>query len=76
MHNAPDWIWGAHWLWWGFWVLVVVAVGVLVVRLFSSTQMRSDAQDDPLEILRRRYARGEISTEEFEERKAKLEENR
>lgn len=75
MHNGPEWIWGAHWLWWGFWVLVVVAVAVLVVRLISSTQMRSESPETPLDILRRRYARGEISTEEYEERKAKLQED-
>lgn len=75
MQHGPDWIWGAHWLWWGFWVLVVVSLGILIVRLFSSTQMRTGAPEDALEILRRRYARGEISTEEYDERRAKLEES-
>jgi putative membrane protein len=58
-------------LWWG---LVIVAI-VLVVRwLFArGTTGGPPAQDSALTILRERYARGEISKEEFDARRRDLE---
>lgn len=53
-----------------FWGLVIGLI-VLFVRRFSN---RSDTSPQPnaLDILRERYARGEIDEEEYEQRKAKL----
>lgn len=58
-----------------FWGLIIVGI-ILLIRYFTlghggSTSMMKER--DPLEILRERYARGEIDTEEFEERKKALE---
>lgn len=57
-----------------FWGLIIVGL-VLLVRWFWE-QGRSGAAggagDPPLEILRRRYARGEITREEFERMKEDL----
>ncbi|MGM0588996.1 MAG: SHOCT domain-containing protein [Bacteroidota bacterium] len=40
-------------------------------------QSRSaDQHEDPLETLKKRYARGEIEQEEFEERKSILKQNK
>jgi len=63
-----------------FWGLIIVGV-VLVIRHFTTGQVVSgrkgpspyEASSEPLQILRERYARGEIDTEEFEERKKILE---
>ena len=58
-----------------FWVLIIVGV-VLVIRYFTTGHTRgrsSPDANDPLQVLRERYARGEIDTEEFEERKKVLE---
>ena len=58
-----------------FWGLIIVGV-VLVIRHFMAGQgggPSSSAERDPLQILRERYAKGEIETEEFEERKKMLE---
>ena len=77
-----DWGWGTHPMMWGawgfgmmimmilFWVLVIVAV-VLGIRwlLGQGKELRSDSA---LEILRQRYARGEINKEEFEAKKKDL----
>lgn len=63
-----DWgFWGMHVFWWLFWIAVMVV-------LFTSLSPTSRRQSErPLEILQRRYATGEITTQEYEERKAALE---
>ena len=52
------------------WLLIVVAVVVAVPWLMG--QGKEPQSDSALEILRQRYARGEISREEFESRKKDL----
>lgn len=58
-----------HWLWWAFWLIAIAAVVWAVSR---GSQVESHRNETPLEVLRRRYAEGEISTEEYEERKRRL----
>lgn len=53
-----------------FWVLVIVAL-VLGIR-WLLTQGRAPARDQALELLRQRYARGEINKEEFDVKKRDL----
>jgi len=53
-----------------FWALVITAV-VLGVRWLLS-QGKESRSDTALEILRQRYARGEINKEEFEARRRDL----
>ena len=53
-----------------FWLLIVVAV-VLAIR-WQLGQSKESQSESALEILRQRYARGEISREEFESRKKDL----
>lgn len=58
-----------------FWVIIIVGV-ILVLRYFSAGQgwgPSAPAERDPLQILRERYARGEIGTDEYEERRKILE---
>ena len=54
---------------------IFIAIIILVVWLFSKSGnlLSSGNNDDALEILKQRFARGEISKEEYEERKAILE---
>ena len=54
-----------------FLVLAIAAV-VLLVR-YLSPHSRSKPSDDALEVLKRRYARGEIQKAEFEEKRKDLE---
>lgn len=56
------------WLWMGAWVFVLFLVVWLLVR-----EPHRDEREDPLETLRSRLARGEISTDEFERAKGLLE---
>jgi putative membrane protein len=74
-----DWESGIGWIWtiimFAFWIAVIVGV-IFLVRWLAIT-MRTGGQwarseDSALEILKRRYARGEINKEEFEEKKKDL----
>lgn len=68
------WFWGMHLFWWLFWIILIV-----LVLWLSGPLGRNRARaprETPLEILQRRYAAGEISTEEYEERKSRLERDR
>ena len=60
-------------------LVLLVVVGWLAYRYFRGRGGSGDSsreEEDPLEIARRRYARGEITHEEFEQIKEDLEENR
>ena len=66
---------GGHWGWLlslGFW-LVLALVLVAAIRYFSGHRVEHrSASPSALEILKRRYAAGEIEREEFEQRKQDL----
>jgi putative membrane protein len=60
--------------WWIFWIIMIVLfLGLLMLSQRRKTQAY---RETPLEVFQRRYAAGEISTEEYEERKAHLERDR
>jgi putative membrane protein len=60
---------GMHAYWWFFWILLWLVYFSFFTSLRRTTyrQMRS-----PLQILQQRYATGEITSEEYEERRTKL----
>jgi len=58
---------------WIFWILIIVAIIALVRGFSGGSATGSPSADSPMEILRRRYANGEISDEEFQRRKKELE---
>ncbi len=47
-----------------FWVLIITAV-VYLVKYFGKKMGSEMCQESPLDILKRRYARGEITKEEY-----------
>lgn len=53
-------------LWLAFWVLIVYVIMSLVSRARSAGQPTPPEVPDPLDIVRRRYAAGEITRDEFE----------
>jgi putative membrane protein len=76
-----EWHWEMHPMWWGwgigmmammflFWALVIV--GLIVGIRWLLGQGKATRSDSALEILRQRYARGEINKEEFESKKKDL----
>lgn len=63
--TAPGWMLG----FWGVGLLVLIAGGYLLYRGLTRT-----GTDPAMEELRQAYARGDISEDEFEERRRRLEE--
>ncbi len=59
-------MWGMHFGWWIFWIAIVVAAWAV----FKGSRPRHT--EDPAEILLRRYATGEILTEEYEDQMARM----
>jgi|SRR6516225_3494266 len=76
-----EWHWEMHPMWWWgglgmmammflFWVIFIV--GLIVAIRWLIGKGRERPPDSALEILRQRYARGEINKEEFETRRKDL----
>ncbi len=57
---------GMHLLWWLFWLSLLISV-------FFFDAAPKSRRDSPMRILKKRFAAGEISVKEYEERKAILE---
>ena len=57
-----------------FWVLIIIGIVFLIKWLagLSRSESPSERVETPLEILKERYARGEINKDEFEEKKKDL----
>jgi putative membrane protein len=68
MHFGEWGFLGMHVLWWLFWIALIVVFFALIEPL-----PRGRRRDTPLELLQRRYAAGEITEKEYEERKRTLE---
>ncbi len=63
---------GGIWiLWLIFWILVIIGLVLLIKYLWESAGAKK-GEESALELLKKRYARGEISKEEFEEKKKNL----
>lgn len=65
-----------QWHWWDWWFLGPISILALlffviigIVIKWSIGQQGSKNEESALGILKKRYARGEISKEEFEEKK-------
>ena len=54
-------------LMWFFWVALVALVIFLIVKLAGGTSGRKPPSSEAEEILKQRYARGEISKEQHDE---------
>ncbi len=67
-------MWGDHWMFggfmWIFWIFLLAGLILLIWWIIKQSQ-KSDFQsrEDALDILKKRYAKGEIDKEEFEQKK-------
>lgn len=69
MYPFNNWMMGGWFMMVLFWVLVILGV-VFVVRWIGQQNKPSPTEkESALEVLKKRYARGEISKQEFEEKK-------
>lgn len=68
MHMSGWWFLGMHVFWWLFWIVLIIGFA----SIFTPVPRQQATRETPLELLQRRYAAGEISGEEYEQRKAVL----
>ncbi len=55
-----------------WWVLIIVGIALFIKWLAEQSRATSNNEKSPLEILKERYAKGEINKEEFEAKKKDL----
>lgn len=63
--------WGMVW-WWFIAIGIVAAIVWIVTKRLNKSSTNQGISKSALEILKERYARGEIDKQEFEERKRDL----
>ena len=69
LHSTAWSFFGMHFIWWLFWI-ALVGTAFATVTPVPKNQMKSGER--ARDILRRRYAAGQVSTEEYERRKTVL----
>lgn len=67
MMDGGDWGWGLGMML--FWLVLLVVIIVVVVKLLTGQINNGGHKNDPLDIAKERYAKGEIKKEEFEQLK-------
>lgn len=59
---------------WVFWILLIAGIFFLIQNMTKGNSDNSSSdKETPLDILKKRYARGEIEEEEYERRRKELE---
>jgi putative membrane protein len=72
MHMDYGWGMGFGWVFMiAFWALVILGV-IYLIKLFAGGSKSSKINESALDILKQRYAKGEISKEEFETMKKEI----
>lgn len=61
--------WGMNGIWWFVWFIVLIWIFALPFDVPGQRRRR----DSPLDILKKRFASGEIDQKEYQARKAELE---
>jgi len=70
--------WGGMWFGGIFWLLILGLIVWAVITLVNNNNRRNSqnylppSEEDALEILKKRYARGEITREQFDQMKRDL----
>ena len=64
MYGGYHWLWMLIWL--GFWIVIVMGLVFLIRALI---ERKSGAEKHAMDILNDRYARGDISREEYLEKR-------
>ena len=72
MHFYDGHFGGMHIIWWIIWLVLLVWIFFMPFDL----PYRKQKEENPLDILKKRFAKGEISKEEFEEAKKVLNSNK
>jgi putative membrane protein len=67
MYNGHN-FWGMHSFWWLFWLIIIL----WAIKASQKNTYQKTANETPLDILKKRFAKGEITKEEYEEMKKTL----
>ena len=70
-HGIDGHVWGMGWGW-IIGLILLIAIIWIVVRMLKQNNQFQGNNKTPLDILKERYAKGEIDKQEFEERKKDL----
>jgi len=57
---------------WLFWLIFIIIIFLLIKTFNTPSNPPSEQNETALDILKKRYAKGEITKEEFEEQKKTL----
>ena len=65
---------GGMWYSWIFWLVILIVIGWVIVNQMNKNKRdtQSPQQESAIDILKKRYAHGEIDKEEFERMKKDL----
>lgn len=58
---------------WIFWILLIIAIVWAVIAMAGKSKHPPEKQKSALDILKERYAKGEIDQQEFEQKRKDLE---
>ncbi len=70
-HGMHEHVWAMGWVW-IIAILFIIIVIWFIVKVVNLNNQQGSNSKTPLDILKERYAKGEIDKEEFEERKKDL----
>jgi putative membrane protein len=59
---------------WFMWLVLVIVAAIAIYLFIVQAQRGGNVRETPLEILKKRYAKGEITKEQYEEMKQHLSE--
>ena len=71
VHYNDGHFWGMHFIWWIIWILLLIWIFATPWNIPGHRTKK----DTPMDILKKRFANGEISNEEYEEKKKILQQN-
>ncbi len=63
---------GGMWFGWIFWIFIAAVIIWAIVKIANNNSNRGVGSNTPLDVLKNRYARGEITKDEFEKIKKDL----
>ena len=69
-----NWFMGNIWFGWFFWIIII---GLIFVLIWTNTRERNkyipfDGKETAMDILKKRYAKGEITKDQFDQMKKDL----